>query len=253
MSKHVCAFAVVLFVALSASAQTDQGRIAGVESQTPKNGATQQYEQGRKQKADWHKQQKDPSPLYVFETLTGQNTGTYLVCRFDLHWADMDKPPIPDASDTEEYNKVVGSYVQSITDQYYEFDPKMSYQDAGANGPAKFTEFITFRIKRDKITEFRSAVERIAEGAKKSSWPNHFDFYELEFGGRAGTFVLAESHPTWADFEEKLGAKPLRRMLEDSFGAAEADAIYSRLLGAIDSEDAEILQYRPDLSYVPAK
>jgi hypothetical protein len=253
MKKHVCAFAVVLLAAAAASAQTEQGRIAGVESQTPKNGMTQQYEDGRKQKAIWHKDKKDPSPLYVFETLTGQNTGTYLVCRFDLHWADMDKPPIADADDTAEFNKVVGSSVQSITDQYYEFQPKMSFSDPASSGPAKFTEFITFHVKRDKIAEFRSAIERIAEGAKKSNWPNHFEFYELDFGGKAGTFVLAETHPNWSDFEEKPGAKPLRHMLEESFGASEADAIYSRLLGAIESEDAEILQYRQDLSYVPAK
>jgi hypothetical protein len=42
-------------------------------------------------------------------------------------------------------------------------------------------------------------------------------------------------------------------MLEDAFGASEADAVYGRLIGAIESEDANILQYRPDLSYVPAK
>jgi hypothetical protein len=253
MNKYVCAFAVVLFAALSASAQTEQGRIAGVESQTPKNGMTQQYEEGRKQKAAWHKEKKDPSPLYVFETLTGQNTGTYLVCRFDLHWADMDKPPIADADDTAEFNKVVGSSVQSVTDQYYEFQPKMSYMDSSNAGPSKFTEFVTFHIKRDKIADFRSAIERTTEGAKKTSWSTHFEFYELDFGGRTGTFVLAEAHPNWSDFEDKPGAKPLRHMLEDAFGATEADAVYTRLLASVDSEDAQILQYRSDLSYVPAK
>ena len=111
VTKHVCALAVAALTALSASAQTSPASIAAVESQIPKNGMTQQYEQGRKQKADWHKQQKDPQPLYVFETLTGDSTGTYLVVRLDQHWADLDKPAIPDASDTEEYSKVIGAYV----------------------------------------------------------------------------------------------------------------------------------------------
>jgi hypothetical protein len=253
MNRYVCALGVVLLAALSASAQTEPANIAGVEFQTPKNGMTSQYEQGRKQKADWHKQQKDPSPLYVFETLTGETTGTYLVCRFNLHWADMDKPPIPDASDTEEYAKVVGSYVQTITDQYYEFLPKISNPDPAANGPAKFTEFVTFHVKRDKTADFRSALGRIAEASKKSSWPVRYEIYEMDFGGKAGTFVLAEPHGSWADFESKPDVKPLRHMLEDAFGAGEADAVYGRLIGAIDSEDANIVQYRPDLSYVPAK
>jgi hypothetical protein len=252
-NKYVCAFAVVLLAAVSASAQTEPASIAGVESQTPKNGMTQQYEQGRKQKADWHKQQKDPNPLYVFETLTGESTGTYLVCRVDMHWAAMDKPPIPDASDTEEYAKVVGSYVQTITDAYYEYLAKISNPDPSATTPAKYSEFVTFHVKRDKIAEFRSALGRISEASKKASWPVHYQIYELDFGGGVGTFVLVEPHASWADFESKPDVKPLRHMLEDAFGAAEAEAVYGRLIGSIDREDSEILQFRQDLSYIPAK
>jgi hypothetical protein len=253
MNKYVCAFGVALLAATSASAQTEPASITGVEWQSPKNGMIQQYEQGRKQKADWHKQQKDPSPLYVFETLTGESTGTYLVCRVNLHWMDLDKPPISDASDTEEYTKVVGSYVQTITDQYYEYLPKISNADPSATIPAKYSEFVTFHVKRDKIAEFRSALERVSEASKKANWPVRYEIYELTFGGSVGTFVLVEPHATWADFESKPDVKPLRHMLEDAFGAAEADAVYGRLIGSIDHEDSEILQFRQDLSYLPAK
>jgi hypothetical protein len=253
VTKHVCALAVAALTALSASAQTSPASIAAVESQIPKNGMTQQYEQGRKQKADWHKQQKDPQPLYVFETLTGDSTGTYLVVRLDQHWADLDKPAIPDASDTEEYSKVIGAYVQSVTDRYYEFLPKLSNPDTSTNTPAKFTQMVTFRIHRDKISEFRGALGRISEAVKKTQWPIHYEFYELVSGGYEGTFVLTEPHGSWADFEDKPDVKPLREMLKDAFGQAEADSIYGRLEGAIQSEDVEILRLRQDLSYIPAK
>jgi hypothetical protein len=253
MTKHACAFGAVLLAAVSASAQTQPASITAVESQTPKNGMVQQYEQGRKQKAEWHKQQKDPQPLYVYETLTGDSTGTYLVVRADQHWKDMDKPAIPDQADTDEYMKAVGNYVQSLSDRYYEFEPKLSNPDASSSGPAKFTEVITFHLKRDKTAEFRSALERVTEASNKTQWPVHFEIYELLFGGEVGTYVLTESHANWADFEDKPDVKPLRHMLEDAFGAAEADAIYSRLIGSIQSEDGEIIQFRPDLSYVPAK
>jgi hypothetical protein len=253
MTKHACAFGAVLLAAVSASAQTQPASITAVESQTPKNGMVQQYEQGRKQKAEWHKQQKDPQPLYVYETLTGDSTGTYLVVRLDQHWADMDKPAIADQADTEEYTKAVGAYVESLSDRYYEFEPKLSNPDASSSGPAKFTEVITFHVKRDKTAEFHSALERVTEASKKTQWPVHFEIYELLFGGDVGTYVLTESHASWADFEEKPDVKPLRHVLEDAFGAAEADAIYSRLIGSIQSEDGEIIQFRPDLSYVPAK
>ncbi|HME32486.1 MAG TPA: hypothetical protein VKG65_07030, partial [Terriglobales bacterium] len=44
-----------------------------LEFQKPKSGMTTQYEAGRKQKAEWHKQQKDPQPLFVWETLSGDS------------------------------------------------------------------------------------------------------------------------------------------------------------------------------------
>ena len=251
--KHVFAFAVAALATFSASAQTSTGNIAAIESQTPKAGMSQQYEQGRKQKADWHKQQKDTQPLYVFETLSGDNTGTYLVGRLDQHWADFDKPAIPDTSDTEEFNKVVGAYVQSVTDRYYEFMPKVSNPDPASTGPAKFTELITFRVHRDKISAFRGALSRLSEAIQKTKWPVHFEFYELVNGGFDGTFILAEPHANWADFEDKPDVKPFREMLKDAFGQNEADAVYERLEGAIQSESSEILQFRPDLSYIPTK
>ena len=90
------AFGVVLFTAFSLAAQQQPGTIAALEFQKPKNGMVPQYETGRKQKAEWHKQQKDPLPLFVWETLSGDNTGTYIVGRLGQHWADFDKPPIPE-------------------------------------------------------------------------------------------------------------------------------------------------------------
>lgn len=253
LRKHVCALAVAAMAAFSAAAQTAPASIAAMETQTPKNGMTQQYEQGRKQKADWHKQQKDPQPLYVFETLTGEGTGSYLVGRLNQHWADMDKPPIPDASDTEEYSKVIGAYVQSISDRYYEFLPKLSNPDTSSTTPAKYTELVTFRIRHDKISAFRAALARVCEAVQKTKWPIHYEFYELANGGFDGTFVLAEPRASWSDFEAKPDVKPLREMLKDAFGQGEADSVYERLESPIQSEYSEILQFRPDLSYIPAK
>ena len=253
MNKCVCAFGIGLLAAVSVAAQAPAGNLASVESQVPKTGMTQQYKQGRKQKADWHKQQKDPQPLEVFETMSGDNTGTYLVGRFGQHWADFDKPAIPDQADTDEFNKVIGNYVQSVADRYYESLPKLSNPDPSATGPAQFTELATFRIRRDKIDEFRAALAKVAEAVQKTKWPVHYEFYQLVNGGYVGTFVLAEPHANWAGFEEQPNVKPFHDMLRDAFGPAEGDSVYDRIEGAIESESTEIVKFRPDLSYIPGK
>ena len=253
MKKYACAISVALLAAVCAAAQAPSGNIAAVELQVPKNGMTQQYEQGRKQKADWHKQQKDPQPLYVWETMSGDSTGSYIVGRFGWRWADFDKPAISDQADTEEFNKVVGSYVLSVSDRYYEFLPKLSNPDTSSSGPSKFTELVTFRIRRDKIGDFRAALGKVAEAVQKTKWPVHYEFSELVNGGYLGTFVLGESHANWADFEDQPGVKPFHDMLRDAFGSGEGDSVYERVEGAIESEYTEILQFRADLSYIPAK
>src|SRR5581483_3810060 len=109
----VSAFGAFLFLACSVFAQQTPGTMAALEFQKPKNGMVPQYEAGRKQKAAWHKQQNDPLHLLVWEILTGDSTGTYVVGRMGQHWADLDQPAIPDQTDIAEYQKVIGNYVES--------------------------------------------------------------------------------------------------------------------------------------------
>jgi len=47
--------------------------------------------------------------------------------------------------------------------------------------------------------------------------------------------------------------KPFREMLKDAFGAAESESIVDWINESVKSETAEIIQFRPDLSYIPGK
>jgi hypothetical protein len=65
--------------------------------------------------------------------------------------------------------------------------------------------------------------------------------------------VLVLPRANWAAFEEKPDVKPFRDMLKDAFGQAEADSIVDRIDGSVINETSEIIQFRPDLSYLPGK
>lgn len=249
--KLLAALAVMLF-AFSVVAQEKPGTVAALEFQKPKNGMVPQYENGRKQKAAWHKQQKDPLPLLVWETLTGPDTGIYIVGRLNQHWSDFDKPAVPDQSDLEEYNKVVGNYVESIVARYYEAMPKVSNPPSAGTAP-KFDEILTFHVRYGKGSDFRSAISRIYDAAQKTKWPVNFEWYSLASGGTTGEFVLVLPRSSWADFEEKPDVKPFREMLKEAFGQAEADSIVDRIDHSVQSETVEIVQFHPELSYLPAK
>jgi hypothetical protein len=252
MRKLFSAFAVVLYAACSMVAQEKPGTVAALEFQKPKNNMVKQYQDGRKQKAEWHKQQKDTQPLLVWETLSGENTGTYIVGRLNQHWSDLDKPSVPEQADLEEYQKVVGGFVESMVARYYEFMPKIS-NPSGASTAPKFDEILTFKVRTGKESDFRSAIARVYDATVKTKWPVHYEWYELASGGDAGTFVLVLPRDKWADFEDKPDVKPFRDMLKEAFGQAEADSIVDRIDGSVRSETSEIIQFRPDLSYQPSK
>jgi hypothetical protein len=252
MKKLWIVAGIVLWVACSLGAQEKPGTIAALEFQKPKNGMVPQYEAGRKQKAAWHKQQNDPQPLLVWEILSGDNTGTYVVGRLAQHWADFDKPPIPDEADLAEFQKVVGGYVDSVVARYYEFMPKVS-NPTNDKLPAKFADVLTFYVRYGKDSDFRSAMARVTEGASKTKWPPNYDWYELTSGGLANVFVLVLPRKSWADFEDKPDEKPFRDMLKDAFGQPEADSILERFDNSVQKETDEIVKFRSDLSYLPGK
>ena len=249
--KLAASLCAVAFLAVGAIAQDKPGTIAGLEFQTPKNGMVKQYEEGRKAKAEWHKQQKDKDALLVSEVLTGENMGTYIVGRFGMHWADMDKPSVSDAADLEQYKKVIAPYVEKLTAAYYEFLPKWSNPSPDAN--AKYIEVVTFQIRYGKGDDFRSAVAKVYEANQKLKTPVHYEWYRLANGGRGGTYVLTTDHANWASFEDDPAVEPLRDRLREVFGEQEAMSVIERLNGSIESTYSELVQIRPDLSYVPAK
>src|SRR5208283_2820787 len=119
--------------------------------------------------------------------------------------------------------------------------------------PPKFSEIIVFHVRYGKGSDFHSAVARIYDAAQKTKWPLNYVWYRLENGGQTGEYVLSLPHNNWADFEDKPETKPFRDMLKEAFGQAEADSIVDRIDRSVEKETSEILQFRPDLSYLPSK
>ena len=250
--RLLSAFAFAVLSVTSLVAQSNPGTILQLEFQKPKNGMIPQYEDGRKQKAAWHKQQNDKMSLLVWEIISGDDTGTYIVGQPPQHWADLDKPSIPEDQDIAEYNKVVGNFVESLTTRFYEFMPKLSNPPA-SQLPLKYEEVFIFRTHYGKSADFGSALTRIHDAGVQTKWPVNYEWYHLVNGGPAGEWVLIIPHDNWAGFEDQPNVKPFRDMIKDAFGQAEADSIVNRIDSSVVSETSQIIQFRPDLSYLPGK
>ncbi len=244
--------AFALLFACSLAAQSNPGSILQLEFQTPKNGMMPQYEDGRKQKAAWHKQQNDKTPLLVWQIISGDDTNTYIVGEPPQSWADMDKPSIPEEQDLTEYNKVIGNFVESLKIRYYEFLPKISHPPSAAL-PLKYEEVIAFHLKYGKDTDFQKGISRVTEAATKTNWPMKFEWYHLVNGGSGDEWVLVLPHDKWADFGDSPDVKPPHEMVAGAFGASEAKSLFDSFNDMVMYETTEIIQFRPDLSYIPSK
>jgi hypothetical protein len=177
--------------------------------------------------------------------------GTYIVGRFGMHWADIDKPSVPDAADMEQYRKLISPYVEKLTSSYYEFLPKGS--NPSTDMSAKYIEVITFHVKYGKGDDFRSAIAKVHEANQKLNVPSHYSWYRLANGGPGGTYVLTFDHANWASFEDNPSVEPLRDRLREAFGEQEAMSVIERLNASIESTYSDLIQVRPDLSYIPAR
>lgn len=75
-------------------------------------------------------------------------------------------------------------------------------------------------------------------------------WWALVNGGKHPEFVLALPRENWAGFKEP--EKPFWAMIEEVYGREGADSLRGVFRKTIRSRWSEILQHRPDLSYVPA-
>lgn len=109
------------------------------------------------------------------------------------------------------------------------------------------------RLRRPTKAGARSTLPYRIQAGQKTKWPVNYEWHHLVAGGPTGVFALVIPRNTWADFADKPDVKPFRDMLKEAFGQAEADSIVDRLDSAVQNETSEVIQFRPELSYLPGK
>jgi hypothetical protein len=243
---------LALAMALPGMAQ-NAGKVAEIHINRPKPGMTTQYEAGRKKHMAWHKGQKDTWSWYVWEVLTGEGTGSYVVGTFQHQWKDFDGREKFDKADTADAMASMRSSLAGEQMSYY------IYRDDLSSGPEVLTptpllSITHYILKPDGVNDFVEGVKKIREGAMKTSYPmagaNHV--YQLANGGDAPHFVIVGDRANWAAFAP-ASDKSLDAMMEEAYGKEQGAAILATARKAIRSIMTGALQYRPDLSYVAGK
>jgi len=214
----------------------------------PKTG----YEAGRKRHMDWHKKQADTWAWFTWEVETGDRTGAFVTGTFGHQWKDFDDWEAKlGKGDTADGALNLAPFVGSQTNGFYQFLADVSRPTEGSTEPPPMTELIHYQVKIGSAQEFRSAMKKFHEAIGKSTWKVSYEWYELVDGGEHPSFTLAFPLKGFADLAPP--DPPFPAMLEKAMGQYDAQELMKAVDRCTKSVRSEILRYRPDLSYVPAK
>lgn len=237
----------LLVAPASMLAQSSPQSISEVHFSTPKPGMTAQWEAGRKQHSAFHAAQKDTWPVYVWEIMTGERTGSYMSVVPFRHWSDYDAREAFAKMDAPQIAKDLGPYLASTTLGYYVFRDDLSTSKPPAT-PAMMRTNTTYTVIPGHTNDFIDAIKKIQAAIQKTNAPiRPVRIYALANGGDAPTFVLITDRATWADMEPKAA---IESVLKEAYGDS-GPQILQQLGQSCSRVVTELAVYRPDLSYIP--
>lgn len=254
MFKRNAAITILAALALAIPALAQPaGNVAQINLHTPKPGMADKYEAARKKHMAWHKAQKDPWEWHTWQVVSGEASGTYYTGTFGHAWKDFDGQARFEKDDLADYGKGIGPTLGRTYSSYYVRRADMSLSPPSAEPPSAYTVVTYYLLTAEGMNDFIDGVKKINEAIKKTSYPQAgpSSWYQLVNGGEGPMFLIAGGRANWAAFAPN--EKTLDQMMEEAYGKEQAAAILARGRKAIRSIRSETLQYRADLSYVPAK
>ncbi|MDP9159566.1 MAG: hypothetical protein M3O09_04980 [Acidobacteriota bacterium] len=219
---------------------------------TPKPGASQQYEAGRKKHMQFHRDQKDTWTWNTYAIETGDNAGTFVTSSCGHAWKDLDewearmgKADIVDGANN------LTPYIQGGRNGVYVYRSDMSLAPASQT-PSPMTAVTIFVLHPGAAPDFTEAVKKINEALRKQAdWPKTSGWLQLVNGGEGPTFVLLNSRKNWGDFAPLT--KTVADVLNEVYGKESADQIQKTIRDSTAHQFTEEAAYRADLSYQPGK
>jgi hypothetical protein len=245
MRKHAMFSAVLLWcVTLTAQTPKPSDSVTEVNVSEPKPGMLQQWEQGRKRHSDFHNTQKDTWTVHVYEIVTGEHVGSFVSVQSGHSWKDYDGRAAFDKLDAPDVEKNMGPYQTAGPRSFYLYRPDLSRAKEGGT-PAKMLTVTHYWLIPEHVREFQEAVKAVNSAIEKASYPaKPGRWYQLANGGDVPHYALVVDRASWADME----APPTT--IDEALGQEGAQAL-ATLRRSTKRILTELLEYRPDLSYVP--
>jgi len=238
---------LLLFLLPNLSAQV-KGNIVWAEYQKPDPVRKAQYEAARKEKLKWHRDKNDPLPLYVWEVVSGERTGQYLVAVSVKDWEVFDSTPVSIEENKKRFMETFKTEVMGVRTFFMDHLVEVS-RNPDMETPAPMTILRYYKVAYGKWGDFYNLLRKFREAAEVGEWPVRYSWFSVNNGAEEPMFVEAIPKKNWADMSPP--AKAPLQLAMDLFGPEETISMTNLMSVIVEKEDSEILRYRPDLSYIP--
>lgn len=240
------------FVLLGTSlgwAQTGPDSVCEINVSVPKSEDARLFEEARKKHNEFHKAEKDKNSIVVWSILTGPWSGDYLTSVCGMTWKEMSGHDAFDSRDKADIEKTLAPTIASNQQSYYVLRADLSLT-ADPGTPSKMLTVVHYFVKPGGITQFTDSIKRINAAIVKANYPTKPSrWYMLANGGEGPHYVLVTNRNSWADMQGP--DQQMVEMLKQVYG--NDDKTMQILRDAVDHTMSEMLEFRPDLSYMPAK
>lgn len=213
-----------------------------------KDGMRREYEEAAKRHLEWHRKNKDPWPINVWEIISGERTGQYSYGIGHRQWHDFDTRGDLEQSDMADYYATADKFIDSLKVSYYIYMPELS-RPAPLGTPRPLVEVMRYRVKMDGVAGFLAAAKKIHEAIQKSDAPVYYDLYQLYNGGEHPTYLFRFPRKNFAEFDPLDPS--VMAILEKAYGREEAESVMKSFSGSVVSVESEIAAARADMSYMP--
>ncbi len=254
MRRMVTAWAAVLLtvstgmVIAQEAAEKPPESLAWEYFVSPVMGQGMKFEAGMKQHLLLHKKANDPWRRDVWQVVTGDRVGSYIIRTGNHTWADFDhEATIP--GDREDLAANVSPYLSSVAAAITEWDTEISRWPQDLPMP-KMVEVTVYHLKPGAWRKFYMAIKKVHEAIGEKKLPMNYGWEWTVSGGHGTEITLVVPRATWADFKDP--GSSLWKAVEEVYSETEADMLRDLFSKSTESMESFVVTYRDDLSYVPA-
>lgn len=244
--RKLALIATLLLLATSVLAQSSPQVVSEVNISTPKPGMTAQWEAGRKAHSAFHAAQKDTWNVFVWQILTGERAGSYMMASPGHNWKDFDAREAFNKLDRPDVEKNMGPSTAGGGTAYYIYRDDLSLTKP-SSPPAKMRTTAIYSVIPEHVNDFTDAIKKINAAIQKTNYPaKPSRWYQLANGGDVPTYVLVTDRASWGDMEPQ--DKKLEDALKEAYGDSSA---LDQLRHSCHRIVSEMSVFRADLSYMP--